>query len=166
MHILITSKRAETIRTWRETFPPCNEIDFIESYPRSLQADAICMSGIYALERYGGSPRNDVAQILDNLRNDGLPPLVIVPPSRPLQRTVAGTLEVVPEFSTESPAYYATSRAFEAIERWNSRNSSPQIEKVIFDLPLLGMDDPADGSTPRSVLRAMNGSLNLGLKAE
>ncbi|MFF8845930.1 hypothetical protein ACF08N_24955 [Streptomyces sp. NPDC015127] len=163
MHILITSNRAETIQSWRKIFPPCDEIEFRESYPKSLQADAICMSGIYALERYGGSPRNDVAQILDNLRNDGLPPLVVVPPSRPLQRTAAGTLEVVPEFSAESPAYYATSRAFEAIERWNSRKGPSRIDELIFDLPLLGMDDPADRSTPRSVLRGMAGSLGLDL---
>ncbi|MFG2931920.1 hypothetical protein [Streptomyces achromogenes] len=161
MHILITSKSSETIRSWQSVFPRFDEIEFVESYPRSLRADAICMSGVYALERYGGTPRNDVAQILDNLRNDGLPSLVVVPPSRPLRRTAAGTLEVVPEFATESPAYYATSRAFEAMERWNSRNDSSKIETVVFDLPLLGMDDPADRSTPNSVLRAMARSLDL-----
>ncbi|MFG3207421.1 hypothetical protein [Streptomyces sp. NPDC048192] len=113
------------------------------------------MSSIYALERYGGSPRHDVAQILDNLRNDGIPPLIVVPPSLPLQRTPAGTLEVISEFRNESPAYYGISRAFQAVNRWNERLSARRINTLVFDLPLLGMDDPDDRSTPESVRKAI-----------
>ncbi|WP_189326640.1 hypothetical protein [Streptomyces flaveus] len=114
------------------------------------------MSGIYALERYGGAPRHDIAQILDNLRNDGMPPMIVVPPSLPMRRTSSGTLEVIPELRTESPAHYAVSRALQAIDRWNESSITRKIDTLIFDLPLLGMDDPEDRSTPKSTRKAMS----------
>lgn len=113
------------------------------------------MSEMFALERYGGSSRRDVAQIFDNLRNDGMPPLVVVPPSQPVQRTSAGTYEAVPEMCAESPAYYGFSRTFQAISRWNERKFSRKIASLILDLPLLGLNDPNDLSTPKSVREAM-----------
>ncbi|GGL07146.1 hypothetical protein GCM10010094_79980 [Streptomyces flaveus] len=156
MHLYITSAREDSLEAWRSVIPASERIEYVRSLPRAIQADAICMSGIYALERYGGAPRHDIAQILDNLRNDGMPPMIVVPPSLPMRRTSSGTLEVIPELRTESPAHYAVSRALQAIDRWNESSITRKIDTLIFDLPLLGMDDPEDRSTPKSTRKAMS----------
>ncbi|MFJ4631061.1 hypothetical protein [Streptomyces sp. NPDC088847] len=155
MQLLVTSMSQETLDVWQLVIPPGDTVAYRKGNPRSVPSDAVCMSGIYAFERYGGRPQSDRGQILDNLRNDGLPTLIVVPPSRPLQRTVDGAVEVVPEFRSTSPAEYSMTHAVEAVKRWNERAHSVRIETLDVDLPLLGMDDPSDASTPRSVRNAL-----------
>lgn len=145
----------ETLDAWQLLIPPGSTIEYRRGNPRSVSCDAVCMSGIYAFERYGGRPQSDRGQILDNLRNDGLPPLIVVPPSRPLQRAADGGMEVVPQFRSTSPAKYSMTHAVEAVKRWNERAHSVRIETLDVDLPLLGMDDPSDASTSRSVRDAL-----------
>ncbi|MFB8382198.1 hypothetical protein [Streptomyces rubiginosohelvolus] len=156
MKFLITTLREPTLAVWQSVLPEDDHVEYRLASARAVDADALCIAGIYAFERYGGAPRNDVAQILDNLRNDGLPSLIIVPPSLPMVREADGTVTVHPDFEEVSPAYHAMARTGEAILRWNERDSGKSIHTVVVDLPLLGMDAPDDRKTPCSARRAIH----------
>jgi hypothetical protein len=52
------------------------------------------------------------------------------------------------------PAYFAASRSFRAIEKWNARHVGPQISVVEINLPLMDMDNPVDDSSPQSLKKA------------
>ncbi len=61
---------------------------------------------------------------------------------------------VHPDYAEVSPAYHAISHTLKAIDALNAEGERV-IRRVIFSLPLLGMNSPRDASTPSSVRRAI-----------
>jgi hypothetical protein len=154
MEFVVVTENLETLAVWQEELGGIDQVDFRVGTPTGFAADAAVMSGIYAFGRYGGRPRTDAAQIRENVRGDGFPGLVVIPPSRPAMFDEEGRPVVRPEFRDTSPAYFAMSHVLRSVDAWD-RDHDRRLHSVLLPLPLLGMDDPGDRSTPRSVRRAL-----------
>ena len=150
MKIYVASRNQETLDLWARLLPPSQCIEFVNYVERALRADAIIISGEWAFDRYGGSPDREVARIRPNMRNDGLPDWIVIPPYRPLAEVGDGTFKVRDDFRDVSPAYFGILQALRAIHA-----NFGDVCSVILDLPLLGMDDSRDESTPRSAASAI-----------
>ncbi|WOI59450.1 hypothetical protein [Streptomyces fradiae] len=154
MKIYVTSFRQSTLDCWSSLLPESMEIEFVNESSRSIQADVLVMSGVWAFDRYGGRPNREAAQVLSNSRGDGLPEWIVVPPFRPIVERDGG-VSVREDFQQVSPAYYAVLHSLRAV-----RDEFGDSASVALDLPMLGMDDPHDDSTPASVARAIEVFLN------
>ena len=162
MEIVITAESDATLDLWRRELADDLPVELWRAEPRDVPADAVAVSGVFAFGRYGGRPKQGVAQILRNHRNDGYPALVVVPPSRPATFGPDGTPIVLPEYADVSPAYFGVSRALAALTTWNAEGGEPHVHVLLFPLTLLGMDSADDASTPRSVGAAVRDVLGLG----
>lgn len=154
MKIYVTSRQQSTLDLWSRLLPASTLIEFVNEGDRMVQADALAMSGVWAFDRYGGSPNRESAQILSNARGDGLPEWIVVPPFRPVVER-DGSFVIRDDWEEVSPAYYAVLESLRAVKNEFGDSSS-----VALDLPMLGMDDPCDESTPVSVARAIEAFLN------
>ncbi|MFD5317723.1 hypothetical protein [Streptomyces sp. NPDC127098] len=154
MQIIITSRNAETLRTWRRFFENDPDVDLQVGNRAQVPVDAVLMAGIFAHERYGGSPSHDSAEILVNRRGDGQPPLVIVPPGRRMRLDEHGRPQVHPDHAAIDPAYHTASHVFDAIHQWNETRQET-ISAIEVSLPLVGFDDPLDESSPQAFRRAL-----------
>ncbi|MEE1801085.1 hypothetical protein PUR57_20775 [Streptomyces sp. JV176] len=154
MKIYVTSLQQSTLDLWSRLLPATLEIEFVNKSSRMVQADALVMSGVWAFDRYGGRPNRDVAQVLSNSREDGLPEWIIVPPFRPVVEQ-GGEFSIREDFRDISPAYHAVLESLRA-----ARTEFGDSVSVALDLPMLGMDDPRDESTPASAARAIEAFLN------
>ncbi|MGX4688718.1 hypothetical protein [Streptomyces sp. JNUCC 63] len=152
MKIYVTSRSRPTLDLWSSTLPRPRdvELEFVDENERSVQADVLVMSGVWAFDRYGGKPEREVAQLLPNTREDGLPQWIVVPPFRPVVER-NGKVVVREDFASVSPAYHAILESLRCIRR-----EFGDAVSVTLHLPLLGMDDPDDGSTVQSVGRAIS----------
>ncbi|MCG8924056.1 hypothetical protein [Lentzea sp. CC55] len=150
MKIYVTSRQSSTLDLWARLLRSDSaEIEFVDESRRTVQADVIVMSGVWAFDRYGGRPDREKAQILPNLRGDGLPSWIVVPPFRPVVES-NGEIIVREDFEQVSPAYHAVLQSLRAI-----RDKFGCSAELVLSLPLLGMDDPQDESTPASVMQAV-----------
>ncbi|WP_146022163.1 hypothetical protein [Streptomyces sp. CB02959] len=154
MNIIITSDNESTLALWRARLSPFPQVQFTKERSADIEADAVAISGIYAFERYGGRPNSAIAQVITNTTGDGLPGLIIIPPSLPMVLGREKKPVVHPDYKQTSPAYYAISHTLQAIDALNSQGGRT-VTTVIFSLPLLGMNSPHDESTPTSVGRAI-----------
>ncbi|MER6121788.1 hypothetical protein ABT173_03630 [Streptomyces sp. NPDC001795] len=154
MKIYVTSRQQSTLDLWARLLPASTVIEFVNEGDRRVHADALAMSGVWAFDRYGGSPNREAAQILSNARGDGLPEWIVVPPFRPVVER-DGSFSIRDDFEEVSPAYYAVLESLRAVKNEFGDSSS-----VALDLAMLGMDDPRDESTPASVARAIEAFLN------
>ncbi|MEU6263193.1 hypothetical protein [Saccharopolyspora shandongensis] len=154
MKIYVTSRHQSTLDLWARLFPASTVIEFVNESVRSVRADVLVMSGVWAFDRYGGRPNREAAQILSNARGDGLPEWIVVPPFRPvIERD--GEIFVREDFERISPACYAVLQSLRAVSGEFGDSVS-----VALDLPMLGMDNPGDESTPASVAQAIQEFLN------
>lgn len=112
------------------------------------------LEGVEAFDRYGGRPNGETAQILLNLRGDGLPEWIVVPPLRPIVERDE-EFSIREDFEQINPACYAVLQSLRAV-----RDEFGDSVSVALDLPMLGRDDPRDESTPASVARAIEVFLN------
>lgn len=160
MQLIITSQNRATLETWRRVLVDRPEVTFQLGSRAEVHVDAVAMAIIFA-ERYGSRPCFHHAQILENRRGDGMPNLIVVPPSRPTRRSSEGRWEVHPDYRETSPSYHAASHIFRAIAEWNDSHDAI-IDVIEFDLPLLGMDDPADDPTPQSFKIALEEHMRSG----
>ncbi|MFC6093581.1 hypothetical protein [Saccharothrix lopnurensis] len=149
MKICVTSSRQSTLDLWARLLPASTAIGFVNGGGRSVRADVLVMSGVWAFDRYGGRPDREAAHILPNARGDGLPEWIVVPPFRPVVER-DGEFVTREDFAEVSPAHYAVLRSLQAV-----REEFGDSVTVVLDLSLLGMDDPNDESTPASVARAI-----------
>ncbi|MDQ2587991.1 hypothetical protein [Saccharothrix yanglingensis] len=149
MKICVTSSRQSTLDLWSRLLPASTAIRFVNGSSRSVRADVLVMSGVWAFDRYGGRPDREAAQILPNTRGDGLPEWIVVPPFRPVVER-DGEFVTREDFAEVSPAYYAVLRSLQAVGEEFGDSVT-----VVLDLSLLGMDEPNDESTPASVARAI-----------
>ncbi|MGS2586554.1 hypothetical protein [Streptomyces hebeiensis] len=149
MKIYVTSLQQSTLDLWSRLLPESMAIEFANQSSRSVRADALVISGVWAFDRYGGTPNREAAQILPNSRDDGLPEWIVVPPFRPIVER-DGEFSIREDFEQISPAYYAVLQSLRAVKGEFGDSAS-----VTLDLPMLGMDDPRDESTPASVARAI-----------
>ncbi|WP_431999232.1 hypothetical protein [Streptomyces sioyaensis] len=154
MDIIITSDNDSTLALWRTHLSSLPEVSFTNERPAGIEADAVVISGIYAFERYGGRPNTTAAQIVTNTKDDGFPGLVVIPPSLPVILNEQKRPVVHPDYTGTSPAYYAISHTLAAIKSLDAEMGQV-VRRVIFSLPLLGMNSPRDASTPSSVRRAI-----------
>ncbi|MEU0387509.1 SMI1/KNR4 family protein [Streptomyces chartreusis] len=154
MRLVITSQKTDTLDRWQRVFEGCGDVVCQRGLRAETPVDAVLMSGLFALERYGGRPGVQEAQILENRRGDGWHSLIIVPPGRPMTRDAQGHWKVQAAYAHIQPAYFAASRSFRAIEEWNARHVGPQISVVEINLPLMDMDNPVDDSSPQSFKKA------------
>jgi hypothetical protein len=154
MKITIASDQEAVVAVWRQELASVPGVSFSADPQTAFPADAVVLSGIFAFDRYGGRPRNDAAQILVNRHDDGFPGLVVVPPSLPAVFDEAGRPVIREDFADVSPAYHAVSHTMSALREWNRRDER-HVETVVFHLPMMGMNDPADHRTPASVRRAL-----------
>jgi hypothetical protein len=150
MKIYVTSRQQATLDLWSGLLPASPTIEFANDGDRKVQADATVMSGIWAFDRYGGSPDREVAQVLANTRGDGLPQWVIIPPFRPVVKRGSGEFGIRDNFVDVSPAYFGILESLRAARRKFGDGCIVEL-----NLPLLGMDDPRDSSTPSSVSDAI-----------
>lgn len=154
MKIYVTSLQQSTLDRWSRLLPESMKIEFVNESSRSVRPDVLVMSGVWAFDRYGGRPNRETAQVLSNSRGDGLPEWIVVPPFRPvIERD--GEFAIREDFEQISPAYYAVLQSLRAV-----RDEFGDSVSVALDLPMLGMDDPSDESTPASVARAIEVFLN------
>ncbi|WP_327074588.1 hypothetical protein OG196_33320 [Kitasatospora purpeofusca] len=149
MKIYVTSRQQATLDLWSLFLPVSIAIEFVNEVERVVRADVLAMSGIWAFDRYGGSPNREVAQVLSNERGDGLSDWIVVPPFRPIVEC-DGEISIREDFKDVSPAYHAVLGILRAVRSEFGNSAS-----ITFDLPMLGMDDSRDESTPASVARAM-----------
>ncbi|MEU3059166.1 hypothetical protein [Streptomyces subrutilus] len=154
MKIYVTSRQQPTLDLWSRFLPASIGIEFVNEADRKVQADVLVMSGIWAFDRYGGSPNREAAQVLSNTRGDGLPDWIVVPPFRPVVER-DGEFVIREDFEHVSPAYYAVLGALRAV-----RSDFGDSASIALDLSMLGMDDPCDESTPASVARAIEDFLS------
>ncbi|GHF11249.1 hypothetical protein [Streptomyces fumanus] len=154
MKIYVTSLQQSTLDHWSRVLPESMGIEFVNESSRSVRADALVMSGVWAFDRYGGRPNREAAQVLPNSRDDGLPEWIVVPPFRPIAER-DGRFSIREDFERISPAYHAVLHSLRAV-----RDELGDSVSVALDLPMLGMDDPHDESTPASVARAVEVFLN------
>ncbi|MFE2374173.1 hypothetical protein [Streptomyces sp. NPDC059398] len=154
MKIYVTSLQQPTLDLWSRLLPATTAIEFANQSSRSLRADVLVMSGVWAFDRYGGRPNREAAQALPNSKGDGLPEWIVVPPFRPIVER-DGEFSIREDFEQISPAYYAVLQSLRAV-----RDEFGDSASVVLDLPMLGMDDPHDESTPASVARAIEVFLN------
>lgn len=150
MKIYVTSRQQATLDLWSRLLPASLGIEFVNDSDRKVQADAIVMSGIWAFDRYGGSPNREVAQVLSNMRDDGLPQWIVIPPFRPVIKRSSGEFDIRDDFVDVSPAYFGI---LESLRVARCEFGDGCI--IELNLPLLGMDDPHDSSTPSSVSDAI-----------
>ncbi|MFE4665107.1 hypothetical protein ACFRI7_25665 [Streptomyces sp. NPDC056716] len=154
MKIYVTSLQQSTVDLWSRLLPESMAIEFVNESSRSIRADVLVMSGVWAFDRYGGRPNREAVQVLSNSRGDGLPEWIAVPPFRPIVKR-DGEFSIREDFEQISPAYYAVLQSLRAV-----RDEFGDSASVVLDLPMLGMDDPHDESTPASVIRAIEIFLN------
>jgi hypothetical protein len=150
MKIFVTSRQQATLDLWSGLLSASTVIGFVNDSDRKVQADAIVMSGVWAFDRYGGSPSREVAQVFSNMKDDGLPQWIVVPPFRPIVKRSSGEFDIRDDFVNISPAYFGILESLRA-----ARREFGNCCTVEFNLPLLGMDDPRDSSTPSSVSDAI-----------
>ncbi|WP_427920754.1 hypothetical protein [Streptomyces sp. cg40] len=150
----MTSLQQSTLNLWSRLLPESTAIEFANRSSRSVQTDVLAMSGVWAFDRYGGKPNREAAQILPNSRGDGLPEWIVVPPFRPIVER-GGEFSIREDFEQISPAYHAVLQSLRAV-----RTEFGDSASVALDLPMLGMDDPHDESTPASVAQAIEIFLN------
>lgn len=149
MNIFIAFQNSDTGTHWRRLVTAHRAISFIGTSEVTPHFDAVIMSGMWAFDRYGGKPSRDAAQIVHNERGDGYPDFIIIPPFRPVIDSGSATV-VRDDFRGMSPAYHAVKKSLAAV-----REELGVEVSVVLHLPLLGMDDPTDESTPRSVSEAI-----------
>ncbi|MCT9142059.1 hypothetical protein [Streptomyces violarus] len=154
MRLVITSQKTDTLDRWQRVFEGCEDVICQRGLRAETPVDAVLMAGIFALERYGGRPGVQEAQILENRRGDGWHNLIIVPPGRPMTKDPQGDWKVQADYAHIQPAYFAASRSFRAIKEWNA-HAERQISAVEINLPLMDMDNPVDDSSPKSFNRAL-----------
>lgn len=154
MRIYFASRNSDTLTSWARIIGHIKDVHYIDCADVTAQMDSVVMSGAWAFDRYGGRPNRTRAQIAFNERDGNLPGIVIIPPFRPLSEQ-EGVSSVREDFKPVSPAYYAASKALETAEEELGSDVS-----VVFHLPLLGMDDPLDESSPQSVSRAVTAFLS------
>jgi hypothetical protein len=150
MKIYVTSRQQATLDLWSRLLPVNALIEFVNESVRVVHADVLVMSGVWAFDRYGGRPGRVVAQILPNVRGDGLPDWIVIPPFRPVVEK-EGVFFIRKDFEKISPAYHAVLQSLRAV-----RDEFGESPTVALDLAMLGMDDPGDESTPASVARAID----------
>lgn len=152
MKLYITSRSRPTLDLWSSTLPRPRdvELEFVDENEWSVQTDALVMSGVWAFDRYGGRPEREVAQLLLNTREDGLPQWIVVPPFLPVVER-NGKFVVREDFASISPAYHAILESLRCIRR-----EFGDAVSVELNLPLLGMDDSDDRSTAESAGRAIS----------
>ncbi|WP_182885244.1 hypothetical protein [Microbispora sp. H10885] len=150
MKIYVTSRSQATLDVWARLLPQSLGVELVNEAGRAVQADVIVVSGKWAFDRYGGVPNRQTAQIRPNIRNDRLPEWVVIPPFRPVVER-DGQFEIRSDFKDMSPAHFGILESLKVILQNLGDSCS-----VILDLPLLGMDDPYDESTPVSVASAIN----------
>lgn len=154
MRLVITSQKTDTLERWQRVFEGYEDVICQRGLRAETPVDAVLMAGIFALERYGGRPGVEDAQILENRRGDGWHSLIIVPPGRPMSRDAHGEWKVQDGYAHIQPAYFAASRSFRAIEEWNARHVERQISVVEINLPLMDMDKPVDDSSAQAFKKA------------
>jgi hypothetical protein len=147
--LYVISRNQQTIDLWRAILSEVGSIQFSSDPPAWADIDAIVMSGKWAFDRYGGRPSRESAQVLQNDRDDGLPRQVIVPPFRPVVIR-EGEARIREDYENVSPTYFAFLESLLAASR-----EFDQSCRIAFYLPMLGMDQPSDESTPRSAARAI-----------
>ncbi|CAL9525144.1 hypothetical protein [Streptomyces sp. enrichment culture] len=153
MHLVITSQKPGTLDRWQRVFEGCADVSCQRGLRSETPVDAVLMAGLFAHGRYGGRPRFSEAEIRDNLRGDGWPALVVVPPTRPMAKDSQGNMAVHPDYADIQPAYFAATRCFQAIAEWNDTHEVP-ISSVEINLGLMNMDSPVDDSSARAFREA------------
>ena len=154
MQIVITSRKAATIDTWRRAGADGPEV-ILHQGPRSpVPVDAMVVAGVHAFPRLGGRPRWDRAQIIENTHEDDWPKYLVVPPTRPMVLGEDRVARVHPDYRRISPAGYAASRALAEIVRWNA-SQDDTISAAEVNLPLLEFDNPADAASARAFHEAL-----------
>jgi hypothetical protein len=149
VNLVITAQRTETLGTWQPVFEDCADVVCQRGLRAGSPVDAVLMAGLFALERYGGRPSFEHAQILENRRGDGWHALIVVPPTRPMTKDARGDWKVRADYEGIHPVYFAASRSFQAIAEWNETHEVP-ISAVEVNLPLMNMDRPVDDSSARA----------------
>ncbi|MFH9062186.1 hypothetical protein ACH4GM_13330 [Streptomyces coeruleorubidus] len=154
MRLVITSQKTDTLDRWQHVFEDCQDVICQQGLRAETPVDAVLMAGVFALERYGGRPGAEEAQILENRRGDGWHDLIVVPPGRPMARDPQGEWKVQAGYAHLHPASFAASRSFRAVKEWNARHVERKISVVEINLPLMDMDNPVDDSSPQSFKKA------------
>ncbi|HWO64938.1 MAG TPA: hypothetical protein VNO31_33380, partial [Umezawaea sp.] len=91
MKYVIAASIERIVQACREALAGIPDVEFrVGSVPETgVGCDAAILSFPLAHERYGGSPRMGVAQVLMNTRGDGAPGIILATPPSPVS-TSAG----------------------------------------------------------------------------
>lgn len=149
--MIISDRRAELLMTWRDVFQDIEEVDFlgidIPALMRLPEVDAIVMMGMFAHERYGGTPIVGRSQILSTTGDPELVPWVITTPAfaarfeekrEPDGSTRLGIIQDQ-NLKPWEEAYIIFSEVFQRIAAFNETSKERTIRTLAFDLEFLNL---------------------------
>lgn len=166
LRMIISDRRPELLATWQDVFDDIEEVDFLSidtpTLMRLPEADAVLMMGMFAHERYGGTPIIGKSQILSTAVDPELAPWVITTPPLPAhfekERQYDGTFETVVVQDQNMPTweedYIIFSEVFRCVAEFNDSREEPRIRTLAFDLEFLNFPRGEPRKEAEAVRRA------------
>jgi hypothetical protein len=131
LKLIIADLDSNLLSAWSEIFKGVSEISFKNINFRTLvncsEVNAVLLRGIFAHERYGGTPKIGESQIISTHGENEMPPWVVTTPDLP-QNTIA---------TVEEYDYYEFSKVFESIAQFNRSSKEPKICTLGFEISFL-----------------------------
>jgi hypothetical protein len=143
MRLVICAQSESRLTEWREALGDISGLDFrFGTMPDvSFGCDAMIIPAFLAHDRYGGKPESDRAQIIENLRGDSLPALIVATPSYAPLSTKSFDHSLA---STRLRDVF--DKCLEAVRDYNAVHCGSQIRSIAINVAALG----AGGLTDRS----------------
>jgi hypothetical protein len=166
LKLIIADFRPELIATWADVFSGIERVFFIDSDVPTLmglpEIDAVLMMGMFAHERYGGSPKTGESQILSNQGEFGIPPWVVTTAAfaghfeEGLQPDGTWGTNIVQneKLTPEDEDYIVFNKAFVCIENFNKGCEEPKIQTLGFHLWFLNFPRAEPTKEAEAVRRA------------
>jgi hypothetical protein len=139
LKMIIADSRPDLLAIWSKVFSSINRVFFINADNPTLmqlpEVDAELMRGVFAHERYGGTPKPGESQILSSKGEVGVPPWLITtaPFAAHIEKVYLpdGTIDFQivqnENLTPEEEEYIVFKKAFECIEKFNT---SHEVEKI------------------------------------
>ncbi|MCU1648283.1 MAG: hypothetical protein JWN03_8558 [Nocardia sp.] len=152
MRIVFVAASEVLLDPWREALGKAEGVEFkVGAMPDvAFGCDAILIPGIIAHDRYGGIGQPRRAQILENLRGDGNPDLIVASPN--YSNVFGADGNHARAISSLREVFLA---CFQAVEDYNSGSQDHSIESVAVPVAAVRVD----GLKPKDVASAFAASI-------
>ncbi|MFB8008942.1 hypothetical protein [Nocardia sp. NPDC056000] len=151
MELIFADRFERYLEPWREMFGESDGIEYrLGAMPDvGFGSDAILMAAFLAHDRYGGRAVHGKAQVLENLRGDGLPDLIL---ATPLYSPIVD--EVTDLEITGSNISDMFTQCFEEVSQFNRANNVIAIKRLLVLVSALGFETIPPAVVARSFYRA------------